>query len=89
MRVVAALLVVGCAVGCAARPSRVRDPEGYPLPTSARLDADLEPAYVRCGGTEYTIVEPPPPSLLGNHLATHEVHVADPAALCAKIRQRN
>jgi hypothetical protein len=82
-------LVVAALISCATTASRVRDPEGNPLPTSARLDADLEPAYVRCGGTEYVIVEPPPPSLLGNHLATHEVHVADPAALCAKIRQRD
>jgi hypothetical protein len=83
VRLVAALVVVGCA----AAPWTVRDPEGRPLPTTARLDADMEPARVRCGGRVYLIVEPPPPSLLGNHLATHHVHVADPAALCAKIRQ--
>lgn len=82
MRLVGVVLLVGCATV----PSRVRDPEGRPLPTSARLDADMEPARVWCAGREYVIVEPPPPSLLGNHLATHEVRVHDPAALCAKIR---
>jgi len=73
-------------VGCATRSSHVRDPDGRPLPTSARLDADSDPATVWCGDERYEIVEPPPPYLAGNHLATVEVHVRDAAALCAKIR---
>ena len=82
MRLVALLLVVGCASGS----SHVRDPEGRPLSTTARLDADMEPATVRCGDHRYLIVEPPPPYMTGNHMATHEVHIRDAAALCAKIR---
>lgn len=71
---------------CATTGSHVRDPEGRPLPTSARLDADADPATVWCDGQRYLIVEPPPPYLSGHHMATHEVHVRDAAALCAKIR---
>jgi hypothetical protein len=82
MRLVALCMLAACASG----PSYVRDPDGRPLPTSARLDADLEPATVRCGGVRYLIVEPPPPYMAGSHMATAEVHVSDPAALCAKIR---
>ena len=82
MRFVALLLVAACATGT----SHVRDPEGRPLPTSAMLDADSEPPTVRCGTRQYTIVEPPPPYLAGNHMATVEVHVRDAALLCAKIR---
>jgi len=75
------------AAGCAASTSQVRDPEGQPLPTSARLDADADPASVWCGSRQYLIVEPPPPYLSGSHLATSEVHIRDAAALCAKIRE--
>jgi len=82
MRLIALLGLVACASG----PSYVRDPEGHPLPTSARIDADMEPARVWCGDQEYVIVEPPPRSMLGTHLATHEVHVRDAALLCERIR---
>ena len=82
MKALALCLVAACATA----PSYVRDPEGRQLPTSARVDADLEPATVRCGGVRYLIVEPPPPYMTGNHMANAEVHISDPAALCAKIR---
>ena len=82
MRIVALVLFAGCAAGT----THVRDPEGRPLPTSAQLDADLEPATIECDGKRYVIVEPPPPYLTGNHMAHAEVHVANAAALCAKIR---
>jgi hypothetical protein len=83
-------LVAICLVGaCATAPSYVRDPEGRPLPTTARMDADMEPATVRCGRTRYLIVEPPPPYMTGNHIANAEVHISDPAALCARIRAEN
>lgn len=77
-----ALLV---AAGCAAQGSLVRDPDGQPLPTSARVDADADTPTVHCNGRDYVIVEPPPPYLTGTHMATHEVHVRDARALCAKI----
>ncbi len=80
------LLLFVALLGCATHPSLVRDPEGRPLPTTARIDADLEPAPLRCGARQYQIVEPPPPYLSGNHLATHTIHIEDPVALCAKIR---
>ena len=82
MRLVALLMFAACATGA----SHVRDPEGRPLNTSARIDADAEAPTVWCGANRYTIVEPQPPYLAGNHMATVEVHVRDAAALCAKIR---
>jgi hypothetical protein len=81
-----ALLLASVAVGCATGTSYVRDPEGRPLPTSARLDADADPVTVLCDDREYMIVEPPPPYLSGNHVGTSQVHVRDSAELCAKIR---
>jgi hypothetical protein len=80
------LIAICMLAGCASGAWYVRDPDGKPLPTSARLDADMEPATIRCGGVRYLIVEPPPAYMVGNHLANAEVHVSDPAALCAKIR---
>jgi hypothetical protein len=71
---------------CMGGTSYVRDPEGRPLATSARMDADMEPATVHCGGVRYLIVEPPPPYMTGNHMANVEIHVRDAATLCAKIR---
>jgi len=85
MRFAALIVLVGCATGS----SHVRDPEGRPLPTTARLDADMDPATVWCGEHRYVIVEPPPPYMTGNHMANAEVHVRDAAALCAKIRAAN
>ena len=82
MRLVALLVLAGCAAGT----SHIRDPEGRPLPTSARIDADLEPPTVWCEGRAYTIVEPPPPYMTGNGMGTSEVHIRDAAALCDKIR---
>jgi hypothetical protein len=82
MRLVALLACAACATGS----SYVRDPEGHPLPTTARLDADMDPATVWCGERRYVIVEPPPPYVSGRHMATHEVRIRDAAALCAKIR---
>ncbi|HEY5920757.1 MAG TPA: hypothetical protein VIV11_03760, partial [Kofleriaceae bacterium] len=68
MRLVAIAVIAGCATG----PAYVRDPEGRPLSTSARIDADMEPVRVWCDGREYTIVEPPPPYMTGNALATSQ-----------------
>lgn len=82
VKLVALALLAACATG----HSYVRDPEGRPLPTSAQLDADMQPPTVHCDGVRYVIVEPSPPYLAGNHMATHEVHIRDAAALCAKIR---
>jgi hypothetical protein len=81
-RLIALLALAACATGS----SQVRDPEGRPLPTTARLDADMDPATVWCGEQRYLIVEPPPPYLSGRHMATHEVRITDAVALCAKIR---
>ena len=81
MRFVALLVFAACVTGT----SHVRDPEGRPLPTSALIDADAEAPTVWCNDVRYTIVEPPPPYLAGNSLATHEVHVRDASLLCAKI----
>lgn len=78
--------VISVLAACASGPSYVRDPEGHPLPTSARLDADMDPPTVVCGESRYVIVEPPPAYLAGHSMANVEVHVRDAPALCAKIR---
>lgn len=78
-------IAIALLVGCAAQGSLVRDPDGNPLPTSARLDADAATPTVRCHDRSYAIIEPPPPYLSGTHFSTHVVHVRDAAALCAKI----
>ncbi|HEY5948283.1 MAG TPA: hypothetical protein VIV40_22455 [Kofleriaceae bacterium] len=85
MRSIARIAAVAIIGACASGTSYVRDPEGRPLPTSAILDADMEPASLWCGNRQYRIVEPPPPYLMGNHMATAEVHVRNAPVLCAKI----
>jgi hypothetical protein len=77
----ALLLLVACA-----GPSHIRDIEGRPLSTTARLDADVAPVIVRCDGRAYSIVTAPPPYSIGAHVATHRPYVRDASVMCAKIR---
>lgn len=82
MRFIALVLLAACASG----PARVRDPQGRPLPTTARLDADASAMNVHCpSGEQYVIVEPPPPYLAGTRVGTSRVHVTDALALCRAI----
>lgn len=82
--VVATLLA---SVGCAAHSSHVRDPQGRPLPTTARLDSNFGGTELTCtDGSRYTIVEPPPPYLAGTHFATRQVVVTDAPRLCSQIQ---
>lgn len=84
------LIMLMSLAACAASPSRVRDPQGRPLPTSARLDADTTAQDVHCpDGRKYTIVEPPPPYLAGSHVGTSRVLVTDARTLCAAIARVN
>jgi hypothetical protein len=84
MRFIAFVLLAACASG----PARVRDPQGRPLPTTARLDADGSAMNVRCpDGQHYLIVEPPPPYLAGSHVGTARVDVTDAPRLCRAIAQ--
>lgn len=77
----AALLLVACA----SAPSAYRDIEGRPIPSTARIDADVAPVIVNCDGTRYQIVTVPHPYLVGAHAGTHRPIVRDARALCAKI----
>lgn len=81
-----ALVVLLAPVGCASHTSHVRDPQGHPLPTTALVDADMQPAALHCGARRYAIVEPPPAYLMGTQMATRQVRIQDAVALCAKIR---
>ncbi len=82
MRILLVLLV-----GCATTASTVRSPDGQPLPTTARLDADTGGTRVQCPalGT-FWIVEPPPPFVAGVRVGTTRVAVTDGPAMCARIR---
>ncbi|MDQ3363943.1 MAG: hypothetical protein M3680_00730 [Myxococcota bacterium] len=83
----ASLAVTALVVGCGPATARFRDVEGRPLPTTARLDADVAPLVVRCpGGVRYLVVSEPRPYLAGTHLATRQPFVRDAALLCARIR---
>ena len=84
MRILVVLLV-GCAHQTA-KLSDVRDTEGQPLPTTARLDADTGGAQLHCPERSYWIVESPPPYLTGNRAGTSRVVITDAPLLCAKIR---
>lgn len=84
------VLFVFALASCAAAPSHVRDPQGQPLSTTARLDADTTAQNVHCpDGRTYTIVEPPPPYLAGSHVGTSRVLVTDARTLCATIARVN
>jgi hypothetical protein len=72
-------------LACAAEPTHVRAPDGAPLPTTARIDADAA-LTVTCGDARYLIVAPPPPYVAGMHVATERPYVHDLPALCARIR---
>ncbi len=75
-------------VGCAAHSSHVRDPQGNPLPTTARLDSDGGGSALTCtDGSRYLIVEPPRPYLAGARLGTRHVRITDAQQLCAKIHR--
>lgn len=83
MRAVALVLLAACASG----PTRVRDPQGQPLPTTARMDASYG-TNVRCpDGEQYLIVEAPRPYLAGLRLAGSRIEVRDAPALCRTIAQ--
>ena len=81
MRVVLLCLVAACATGS----STVRAPDGSPLPTTARLDADFGVA-VKCGADRYLVVPPPKPYVAGLHIGSERPYVHDLPALCARIR---
>jgi hypothetical protein len=74
------------AIGCAAQNSHYRDIEGRPLATTARIDADVEPVIVRCGGERYAVIPVPHNYSIGAHVGTHRPFVRDHRLMCAKIR---
>lgn len=86
MRAALLCLFVAALSACAASPTHVRAPDGSPLPTSARLDADVAPIAVTCGADRYLVVAPPRPYMAGMHVATERPFVRDLPALCARIR---
>jgi len=83
MRLIAVLVSLSA---CATTPSRVRGIDGFPLSTTALLDADAAPIELHCNaGPSYLIVAPPHEYLRGMHFGTEHPFVHDAVALCARI----
>ena len=77
-------LLAACVAG-----SPYRDIEGRPLPSTARVDADVPPVVITCGEQRYQIITAPHPYLVGAHAGTHRPVIRDARALCARIAEHD
>lgn len=88
------LLALACAASACATSSStidVRDLDGQPRPTTARLDADAAPPLVHCrdGASYFIVPDEPRPFLVGTRVGGRQAVVRDARTLCAKISAAN
>lgn len=87
------LLLLTCSAAACATSSRapvhVVDVRGNPVTTTARLDAEVSPIpVIHCGLDRYVVVASAKPFLMGSYVGSPTAEIADPVALCQRIRDR-